>query len=1320
MLRKLLSVVIATLLLTTSLSAQSYRMFTTENGLPSTSITYIYQDSFGFVWIATENGLVRYDGARFVTYSHRENDPSSLAHDFVTSLTEDKKGNLFVSTYMGVQVYNYDTNTFSANVCWDDGSPFGDNANQVFCSSEGNMYSVGYSINRLSFDGHTLTAHKLPMPSGVKNFIKMQEDINGCLWVNVSNTLYCIEGNQIKQQYDLSTIDANLRISDFVISPDGIFYVLFSNRGLMEFDPDKLTLSPVSVNCTSRNIFHISTRNERLYLSGDCGFVAIIDRKKSAVDYSVSEVVRSIYSDSNINLFVPDREGNLWLSISQKGVLMIQPNQFPFRNIGHSDFYSDDIGDNGVTSMYIDGEGSMWLGTDGDGLFVLDGDGSVKSHFRQPSKVRSFFQDNYGKMWIGDDIKGVACYDYKTHTIRPDAMMSDIGTVMHVHDIQSDNMGRLWVATMGDGLYCYDQSTGKATSINAVNKMIHKWLTALHVASDGTLWIGSYDGLEHVNIHNKDYPNQRYLKRTIVYDIKTDNDETLWLATSAGLFQMSQKGDTLSRFTTLDRLPSQSLAALQIDASGKIWISSNMGLSKLDPVSRQIVNFYSDDGLQGNEFCKHASFADSLGRLWFGGYKGVTYFLPNDVRAGTKPWHVRLVAMTLDGDEVSTSTVSDNRPVTDKPIFLSNEVNLAYEDNTFSLFFGTEELNCPEKMQFEYSLNGQPWQQLPVGVHSVSFSNLASGKYTFAVKVANSQRGTTQRTLTIVIRPQWFHTWWAYTLLLTIVLLFLGLIVLTILAHYRNKHERLLAEQQDAMHDAQTRSFIDLTHEIRTPLMLILDPVRHLLSVDNDPSHQASYITIQRNANHILRLMEQMIALRKADKGVLNLHFSECNLIEVLGNVYADFMEQARLKQIDFTYQHDGLEQLPVWVDSNYFDKIVINLVSNALKYTPMGGEVRLKVSIPDSQWVKIDVTDNGPGIPESEREHIFERFYRSHSVLDGGAKGSGIGLNLTRTLVNMHHGRIELISRTSEPSGSTFSVVLPLGCAHLTDEEKCQESKSSNNRLPLSVDSFVAEANATSKTKYRILVADDEPEMLTYLKKELSADFHVQGCANGEEAFSLLLREKFHLLISDVMMPKLDGIALCAKIRQNIHLNHIPVILLTANTEEHGLIEGLEHGADTYLTKPVSIEILKKGIYNLIHNRELLYNNFAGRQLDEDKLEKLHEKTPDEQLMERVMRVLNCELSNPDLTVEMVADKVGLSRVHLNRKLKELTNQTARDFIRNVRLRQAATLLSQGNIPVSRVATMVGFPNPAYFATSFQALYGVSPKNYQPQKQES
>lgn len=1294
---------------------QSYRFFTSDNELPSSMVNDLYQDHYGFVWIATENGLVRYDGARFKTYTHQPSDPHSLAHDFITSLAEDRDGHLYVSTYAGVQIYNYDTDSFTQNVTWEDGSNFGENSNHIYISHADKVYSMGHSACEINYDGERVTARKLQFSAEKKNYSKIQESADGTQWLSIrgENTLLRVRDEHIEQSYSFSQKNASL--TDFIVTADGSVYATISGIGILEHGRQSERFDVILSDLAMQHLNYIRAQGDRLYILAEQSPIYIYDRKKRSLTQQNLEIGDAWLDEFNPTHYMTDRDGNIWVSIVQQGVLMIPADNSPFGYLGHRISEADQIGKSPISALFESSDGRLWVGTNGDGVYCLNEKMQRVGHFENPAIVTSFFEDDEGDIWITSPSMGVARLNHQKMTIAYHAIQTEAGTMTTAHDIESDTQGRMWVGTMGNGLYCYDKQQNRAFCINDINTDIHKWIDKVLVANDGMLWLGTFDGLERVDIHSGLYESHRYLKRTIVYDILQDEDQSLWLATSVGLLNVSTKGDTLQMLTTEDGLPSQSLASLQRDADGYLWVSSNMGLSKVDPTTKTVVNFYSGDGLQGNEFGKCTSTRDRYGRLWFGGNNGVTYFAPNDVRPDSKVWNVRIVAMTLGDREVNTLTLSGNQQATLRPIFEVEEVTLDHDDHACTIYFATEELNCSQSMQFEYQLNGQGWQRLPVGVHSVSFSNLNSGTNLFAVKAVNNQRTSTTKELRIVIRPQWYQTTWFFMLLLLVFALFCALVFLTIRSHYSEKNERLLAEKQDAMHDAQTRFFIDITHEIRTPLTLILGPIRRLLVQDSDPQRQMTYQTIDRNAHRILRLMDQMIDLRRADKGVLNLHFEERDLVETLENVFNDFVEQARIKRIDFTFEHDQLPLQPIWIDTDYFDKIIINLISNALKYTPQGGMVRLSASKLGEDKVTIAVTDNGPGVPLAERERIFDRFYRGKNADGTKIQGSGIGLSLTRSLVEKHHGTIKLETSTDEPTGSTFTVILPLGRGHLADNEIANVSPSVETETEENKAISIVQPEETlhAKTKYHVLIVDDEDEILRYLMHELSADFHVAGCSNGKEALSMLLNVKFDLVISDVMMPVMDGEALCRKIRQNINLNHLPVIMLTANTEEEAMISGLETGADEYLVKPVSMTLLRTRVYNLIHSRELLYINYAGKQIEQDKLKDITEKTPDEQLMERIIREVNSNLSNPDFSVEMLADKVGVSRVHLNRKLKELTNQTARDYIRNIRLKQATILLEQGNHPVSRIAELVGFTNASNFTTAFHNLYGVAPKDY-------
>lgn len=1300
--------------------AQSYKLFTSDNELPSSMITFVYQDHYGFMWIGTENGLVKYDGARFITYTHNPDDPNSLAHDYVTSLTEDKQGNLYLSTYAGIQVYNYSSNSFSNNVTWSNGSVFNENSNFIFCSSKGVVYSAGYSLCRMSFDGKHLVAYKLHDSSRYKNYTKILEDKQGNLWaqINGQNTIIRLRNERISTIYRFTRKQSAL--NDFIITSDGAIYSMAYGYGLMEYNPQKNHFQEIEKELGNHHINSIFSKGNKLFMTGEQTSGFIYDRTKHSLC-----MYNRVLGNTNLNPeecsivpFVLDKDGNAWMGILQKGLLFMPADNSPFQYIGNRFANVDFIGKNPVSAIYIAHDESLWIGTRGDGVYMMkNNDRKNVVHIPKPANVTSFYEDSDGNMWITGANAGIYLYNPHTRELKKDIIKINGVAIPTAHDIKTDKHGNMWIGTMGHGLFCYDRKTNSTKHINQENQLIHKWITKLFVANNGNIWLGTYDGIECVN-PNTNFSSKRFLKRTIVYDILEDERHTLWLATSAGLFNISTKGDTISHYNTQNGLPSQSLAALQRDKSGNLWVTSNHGLSMIDTKTQNVINFYAGDGLQGNEFCKNSSFIDKTGHLWFGGNNGITHFSTSEIHRKNNKLHIRIVAIAQGDKDLTNGSSSADGHKSGVPIFEAKSVTLPSNENSFSIYFATEELNSTDKVQFEYSLDNQAWQRLPVGIHSVTFSSLPTGAHEFSVRAVNNLYHSTVQKITITISPFWYETWWAKLLFVTIFIAFIVLFALIIRMRNLERNERMLTEKQKAVHDAQTRLFIDISHEIRTPLTLILGPIRKLLESDSDSVRNTSYNTIQRNANRILKLMDQMIDVRKLEKDVLSLHFIERDVVEIIENIYNDFVEQASMKDICLSFTHDDINELSVWVDPNYFDKIIINLVSNAIKYTPNGGNVTISLALSNNRNnAVISICDNGPGIPETEKERIFERFYRGQNTNGTSIHGSGIGLSLTHSLVLLHHGTIDLESTTTAPSGSRFTVSIPLGNKHLSEAEL--DSSIAMTKSPLTKDNAQYTPNKEihqttySKTQYRILIIDDEEEILDYLTTELSPDFHITGCNNGKDALAILQQGEYDLVVSDLMMPMMSGEQLCHKIRQNILLNDIPIIMLTANSEESSMISGLKNGADDYIIKPVSIPLLRTRILNLLHNRQILYNNYSGKQNNDEHIDEIDVKSPDEHLIERVMRVINENLANPELTVEMVANNVGMSRVHLNRKLKELTNQTASDYIRNTRLKQAAILLSKGNYAVNQVATLVGFTNACTFTTAFRNVYGVSPKDY-------
>ena len=576
--------------------------------------------------------------------------------------------------------------------------------------------------------------------------------------------------------------------------------------------------------------------------------------------------------------------------------------------------------------------------------------------------------------------------------------------------------------------------------------------------------------------------------------------------------------------------------------------------------------------------------------------------------------------------------------------------------------------------------------------------------------------------------------WWAYCIYVFLLgLLVLG-IVNYILSRMRHRREIMKREHAEQLNEAKLQFFINISHEIRTPMTLIINPLEKLLAEKKGGEVQKTYLMIYRNAQRILRLINQLMDIRKLDKGQMFMKFRETDMVGFIDDVMLTFDYMARKKKIHFSFEH-AMPQLKVWVDMNNFDKILMNIFSNAFKYTPEQGEITVSLSTgrdatrrdPLKEYFEITVTDSGIGLDREKIERIFERFYQIDNDVTKSNFGTGIGLHLSRSLVELHHGIILAENREDAP-GSRFVIRIPLGSAHLrTDELEDVEALITPHAVLVKPEKTDLEEvfeeegeedeeskkTGKAKNRMRILIVEDEEEILSYLKEELEGDYRIMTRKNGREAYDTILADTPDLVISDIMMPEMDGLSLCRKIKQNTNVNHVPVILLTAKSKPEDTMEGMATGADAYMVKPFNTELLKSTIANLLANRKLLKSKFSGAQQQEDKVQKLSMKSADEILMSKIMKVINENLSNPDLNVEMLAANVGLSRVHVHRKLKELTNLSARDFIKNIRLQQAAALLKEKKLTVSEVAYATGYTNLSHFSSSFKEVHGMSPKEY-------
>ena len=953
------------------------------------------------------------------------------------------------------------------------------------------------------------------------------------------------------------------------------------------------------------------------------------------------------------------------------------------------------------------------------------------------------YEDTNGDFWLGTYTRGLAKLNRRTGECEYPLPVDN----EKIFSITEDRHKNLYIATFGSGFYQYNlvtkelkhyESSKDETGDLTRNELANDWVNYIFCDSEGMIWLGHYKGISCFNPVNESFINYRKVNTLVEdrvgYVVQEDHAGNIWAGTTDGLYCFNKKTDELTCFTVADGLPNNVICGICEDEEHNMWISTYMGICKYDAKTGRYINYYAGDGLQGNEFTHGAFYKDEAGKVYFGGINGITYFQPSSIESVLKDTKVWITDFSIFNQPVRKNTRSGRHTVIYTSVPDANIFQLAHYDNTFSIVFSTLQYNNPEQISYQYKIEelSNQWLSTEPGVNRVTYNNLPPGKYSFHVRALSHGNLSEIRTVKILITPPWYEMWWAYCIYAFLFgLLVLG-IVNYILSRMRHRREIMKREHAEQLNEAKLQFFINISHEIRTPMTLIINPLEKLLAEKKGGEVQKTYLMIYRNAQRILRLINQLMDIRKLDKGQMFMKFRETDMVGFIDDVMLTFDYMARKKKIHFSFEH-VMPQLKVWVDMNNFDKILMNIFSNAFKYTPEQGEITVILSTgrdstrrdPLKEYFEITVTDNGIGLDREKIERIFERFYQIDNDVTKSNFGTGIGLHLSRSLVELHHGIILAENREDAP-GSRFIIRIPLGSAHLrTDELEDVEAVITPHTVlvkPEKTDleeAFEEEEDeeskkaGKSKNRMRILIVEDEEEILSYLKEELEGDYRIMTRKNGREAYDTILADTPDLVISDIMMPEMDGLSLCRKIKQNTNVNHVPVILLTAKSKPEDTMEGMATGADAYMVKPFNTELLKSTIANLIANRKLLKSKFSGAQQQEDKVQKLSMKSADEILMSKIMKVINENLSNPDLNVEMLAANVGLSRVHVHRKLKELTNLSARDFIKNIRLQQAAALLKEKKLTVSEVAYATGYTNLSHFSSSFKEVHGMPPKEY-------
>ena len=1328
--------------------AQSGKLFNTDNQLSSNLATQVFQDKSGFIWIATRNGLNNYDGYHITVIKKDMSNFLGLNSNYINSIAQDEKEHILLGTNNSLLEFT-GSEFLKIPMLDSKGKELATYVKQVYPlkNKDVAVATSGYGIMLKKQDEQKCHAMKGEVEK-LKYIHKLLEDKRGRLWIITDDgKLYRKETNGRVTSHFAGT--EGVGAQDIRQDALGNLYLASKNQGvhLLRAGSNVFTRISSIGNLPIDNIY--ISRNNKLYIGCDGLGIYVYDPQTGFLQDNplFSRLVN--LAKSKVTSIIEDNQGNIWVSMLQKGVFMQSNIQNDFNYMGFRLGNRNVIGENCVTSLSINQGNQVWVGTDKDGLYLFNiATNSVEGHFLNQSTVLTLCKDQEGRTWVGTYTDGLGYMDAAGSFHPVDLSISKSVGIL---DIKQDPQGNIWIATMGKGLFCL-QKDGSRRNYKAkygadnnlkVNSLPNDYLIKLSFSNDGNhlyvatsvglacldrkrnSWVSTFKGINCLN------------KNSFSHCVFVDSKDHVWYGTEDGAFCFDfRKGIKPKLYTTANGLTDNSVASITEDYQGNIWLGTIKGLNKLALKSGTITKFYAESGLQSNEF-SDASVCTTQDRktILIGGSGGLNWFQADQVRQ--HPWQAKVVisGFILNNKMVTPGMKSGSYTITDNWSTFSRDFQLSHEDNTFTLQLSTLTYNDVEQISYVYSINGDAWRTVPAGQNELAFSHMAPGRYKYRIKAICNGYETPVKEFTIIVHPAWYASIWAKLFYL---LLLIAAIMLYLRHRKRQMEDQLILQQHihaEEMGEAKIKFFMNISHEIRTPLTLIITPLLSLIKEDKEPHRQGIYEIIRKNSERILHLINQMMDLRKIDKGQMVMRMCKTDMVSFINEEYDLFKQQAIAKSIDFEYQHD-CEELPVWIDRNNFDKVIINTLSNAFKFTPTAGHILLSLTH-TGHHAYISIKDSGIGIPKDKLETIFQRFYQTPADPNERNVGTGIGLDLTRSLVELHYGTISARNNEGEKGskfehGSEFIIRIPLGKDHLKPEEIIEEEemkKEQNNELAeAEQEEQLAESNdqpaetlnnsdttpASAKgAKAEIVIVEDEEDIQEYLKAQLSSDFKIRTYPNGKVALNEILKNKPDLVISDIMMPEMDGTTLCAKLKSNINTNDVPIILLTAKSREEDQLEGLQTGADAYILKPFNMDILHRNIINLLTVRRTLRNKFTGNESQNHQVEQIEMQTPDNSLMQRVMEVINENINDSDLSVDMIAQKVGISRVHLHRKMKELTNQTPHSFIRNIRLQQAAKLLKDGKQSITEVMYACGFSNSASFSTMFKNLYGCSPREY-------
>lgn len=1286
-----------------------FRTMDIRNGLSQNTVYQILQDRKGFMWFGTKDGLNRYDGLSFRIYK-KEN--SGLGRNFVTALYEDYEGNIWIGTDGGVFIYNPVSDSFT---------PFG---------------------------------HKSDKGTVIRDFVTMiGSDGNNNIWISVENQglfrYNCREKTLLNYLHDSGLAN----VTRFWLNGNTCWLALYADnlyRAEAGFDSP---LQPFK-DADGKEIFKGDIINWQVDGPHNCIYVASlnglteINQTTGKARRLLNTYVRSLQFRSDEELWVGAESGLYIYNLTKDKVTHLTvPNQ--------DDSYA--LSDNAIYSLCCDKENGMWIGSYFGGVNYYPYQWTYFEKFYPREdlrhfgrRVREICQSNDGTLWIGTEDKGLFNFDPESGKITP---FEHPAIYQNVHGLCLDG-DDLWVGTFSGGLNRVNLRTKQVKHYakgESDNSMAANDAFTICKTTTGDIWIGTTSGLLKYNRASDDFTRIPQLKNMFTYDILEDFNGNLWIATfSNGVFcydvrsrqwrnyladekdsvslpynkvisiyedskkrlwfmtlgegfcRYNPQTDSFIRYDMSQGFPSNTIYKMVEDKKGNLWITTNYGLVCFNPDTGTKHAYTTANGLLSNQFNFQSGYCDKKGRIYLGSINGFIAFDPETFVENTFLPPVAITDFYLFNKRLSAGR--PDSPLK-KSITYSDELVLEANQNSFSFSVAALSYQAPEMNRLEYTLEGFDREWYAVGRNSqINYSNLPYGSYTLRIRGSNSDGkwNETERVLDIRIRPPFYLSVWAYMVYVVLALCSLVAVIFYFRSRTRQKHQQAMEkferEKERELYTAKIDFFTNVAHEIRTPLTLIKSPLENVLASQLVPEEVRDDLEIMDlNTNRLLDLVNQLLDFRKTETRGFQLNFMECDVADILQKTYKRFKPLARQRGLELTVE--APENLRASVDREGLTKIISNMLTNAIKYADT--YIRVKLSAEDEELL-ITVCNDGAVVPVEMREEIFKPFIQYKAGALQAVSGTGIGLALARSLAELHGGTLYM---GDSMENNCFVMTLPVEhepSVAVEQKEHAPDEESARKEEP---------ASATGQYRYTILVVEDSREMQEFVVKQFSAEYRVLTAMDGVGALKVLEEHTVHLVISDIMMPQMDGLELCEHLKSELDYSHIPIILLTAKTTLQAKIEGMKLGADAYIEKPFSVEYLKVCVTNLLSNREKLRVSFAHSPFVQANSMALTKA--DEVFLKTLKEIVDENMQNPDFCIDDMASLLNMSRSSLNRKIKGVLDMTPNDYIRLERLKKAAQLLKEGECKINEVCYMTGFNTPSYFTKCFQKQFGVLPKDF-------